>query len=79
MANDSPSPTVEVPGVELVREFQYLTEDQKIIKIMDMLKNISFGQLTIKKHKGKISAFNYDGEILFRLDDYDKNRTRVKT
>jgi hypothetical protein len=57
---------------ELSKEFQYLSEEQKIIRIMDMLKNVYFGTLTIKKHKGKIAAFDYQGEVLFKLEDYEK-------
>jgi len=63
---------------ELANELKYLSEDQKIIKIMDMLKNIYFGELVIKKHKGKVASFEFRGQVLFRLEEFDKNK-KVKS
>jgi len=66
---------IEVPlssPSDLANEFKYLTEDQKIVKIMEMMKNIYFGELVIKKHKGKIAAFDFKGQVLFRLEEFDK-------
>ena len=68
-------PQVEAPSPsELANELKYLSEEQKIIKIMDMLKNIYFGELVIKKHKGKVASFEFRGQVLFRLEEFDKSK-----
>lgn len=70
--NDTQNETLS--SSELVNELKYLGEEQKIIKIMDMLKNIYFGELVIKKHKGKVASFEFRGQVLFRLEEFDKNK-----
>ena len=54
------------------QEFQYLREDEKINRIMEVLKFISFGNVIIKKHKGKIAGYDFSGEIKFNLSEYNK-------
>jgi hypothetical protein len=59
-------------ATDLTKEFQYLTEDNKIIKLMEMMKNVYFGEITVKKHKGKIAGFDFKGQVLFKLEDYER-------
>lgn len=70
-------PDTNAPSSEIEKEFQYLTEEQKIIRIMDMLKSVYFGTLTIKKHKGKISSFEYQGEVKFKLEEYERKQRQT--
>jgi hypothetical protein len=54
------------PGGELEKQLALLSEDQKRMQFMGMLDNIDFGDLTVKKRKGKIVSYNFSGEILFK-------------
>ena len=60
------------PATDLTKEFQYLSEDNKIIKLMEVMKMVYFGDVTVKKHKGKIAGFEFKGQVLFKLEDYER-------
>jgi hypothetical protein len=51
----------------LQKEVRFLAEDVKINSIMDMLGNIRFGSLTIRKFNGRIVSYTFDGEIKYIL------------
>ena len=64
------------PGGELEKSFKALEENQKKIIIFEMLDRIDFGVVTIKKHNKKISAYSFNGEFLFRLDEPKKEEPK---
>lgn len=57
---------------ELDKELALLSEDQKVMRFMEMLNKIEFGDLTIRKHKGKIVSYFFKGEILFKIPEFKK-------
>lgn len=67
-----PTPPGSEPKKEtgLQKEIRLLSEDAKINFIMEMLRNIRFGKLTIHKHNEKITSYSFDGEVKFVISEF---------
>jgi len=54
--------------------FKFLTEDEKMCKLIERLRSIDFGTIRVSKRHGKFVKITFEGEDLFLIPEHCKDK-----
>ena len=56
---------------------KFLTEEEKMCRLVDRLRAVTFGHLKVTKRHGKITKMEFDGEDIFNIPEHAESDKEV--